>query len=63
MALVTSGSSGVSHVEGGKGTGAVVLRDSRHLRRILLGFEGATAEPILAAGRNVQHLERAAGAE
>ena len=44
-------------VEGSKGTGSVALRDSRHLRRILLAFDGATAEPILAAGRTTQVVE------
>ena len=43
-------------VEGGKGTGAVALRDSRHLRRIVLGFHSPCGEPIVACGDQVEPL-------
>ena len=42
--------------EAGAATGSVSLRDSRHLKRILLGFHSPCGEPIVACGDQVEPL-------
>ena len=42
--------------EAGAATGSVSLRDSRHLKRILLGFHSPVGEPIIACGGKVAPL-------
>ena len=42
--------------EAGAATGSVSLRDSRHLKRILLGFHSPVGEPIIACGAKVTPL-------
>ena len=42
--------------EAGAATGSVSLRDSRHLKRILLGFHSPVGEPIIACGETVTPL-------
>ena len=42
--------------EAGAATGSVGLRDSRHLKRILLGFHSPAGEPIIACGQKVTPL-------